>query len=319
MHQLTHFNKAKQELALATSIDDVKDIRDKAEALRAYTKQAGETLEMQNQCAEIKIRAERRAGELIPEQIEHGGDRKTESSLHHERLKDLDISESQSHRWQTIAKIPEEEFEKHISETMDKGEELTSVGTYKKAQKLKRQKQKDESPPLPSDKYRIIYADVPWKYSDTCEDGAIQGKGADKHYPVMSIQELCELPIIDLADDNSVLFFWVTSPILAECWPVIEAWGFTYKASFVWDKIKHNFGHYNSVRHEFLLVCTKGSCLPDNKKLYDSVISLEKTKTHSEKPPFFRELIDDLYPHGKRIELFARGEIPAHWDRWGNE
>ncbi len=57
--------------------------------------------------AEVKARAERRAGELIPEQIEHGGDRKTESSFHHERLKDLNISETQSHRWQAIASIPE--------------------------------------------------------------------------------------------------------------------------------------------------------------------------------------------------------------------
>jgi len=70
--ELTHFNKAKNELVLATSIDEVKDIRNKAEALRAYAKQAGESLDMQNQCAEIKIRAERRAGELIPEQITVG-------------------------------------------------------------------------------------------------------------------------------------------------------------------------------------------------------------------------------------------------------
>lgn len=58
-----HFNKARQELALATKIDEVKVIRDKFEALRAYAKQADESLEMQNNCAEIKIRAERRGGE----------------------------------------------------------------------------------------------------------------------------------------------------------------------------------------------------------------------------------------------------------------
>ena len=54
MHQLTHFNKAKQELALATSIDEVKEIINKAEALRHYLKQTKDSLEMQNQCAEIK-------------------------------------------------------------------------------------------------------------------------------------------------------------------------------------------------------------------------------------------------------------------------
>ena len=55
---LVHFARARRELALATRIDEVKIIRDKAEALRQYLKQAGESLDMQNQCAEIKIRAE---------------------------------------------------------------------------------------------------------------------------------------------------------------------------------------------------------------------------------------------------------------------
>jgi len=73
--QLAHFRKAKRELALVTRIDEVKEIRDKAEALRAYSKQAGESLEMQNNCAEIKIRAERRAGELLRETDKNGGGR----------------------------------------------------------------------------------------------------------------------------------------------------------------------------------------------------------------------------------------------------
>jgi len=133
MNQLIHFDKAKYELSLATKIDEIKEIRDKAEALRAYTKQVGESLEMQNQCAEIKIRAERRAGELIPDMKEQG--KRTDlTSLHNEsKLKEAGISESQSHRWQTIAKMPEEDFEKHIAETKDNGEELTSVGIYRAA------------------------------------------------------------------------------------------------------------------------------------------------------------------------------------------
>ncbi|GAJ22832.1 unnamed protein product, partial [marine sediment metagenome] len=53
------------------------------------------------------------------------------------------------------------------------------------------------------------------------------------------------------------------------------------------------------------LVCTKGSCRPDTNKLYDSVVSIERTE-HSEKPKCFRELIDMLYPTGRRIEIFAR-------------
>ena len=167
--------------------------------------------------------------------------------------------------------------------------------------------------PPPTGKYRVIYADPPWKYGDE-RDGSTTG--ATDHYPTMSIAELCDLPVADIAEDNAVLFLWTTSPILEECFQIIKAWGFKYKASFVWDKIKHNMGHYNSVRHEFLLICTRGSCTPDVVKLFDSVQSIERTE-HSKKPEKFREIIDTLYTHGNRVELFARQPADG-WEVWGN-
>jgi len=177
-------------------------------------------------------------------------------------------------------------------------------------------------PPLPDGKFRVIYADPPWKYSDEL----IQGYGAaTHHYPVMTIEELCNCQdangkkISDLPGNDAVLFMWTTSPVLDECFEVIKAWGFEYKSSFIWDKISHNYGHYNSVRHELLLVCTKGSCLPDkDAPLFDSVQSIQRTKEHSEKPEEFRKIINTLYPEGKRVELFARKKVEG-WDVWGNE
>ena len=171
-----------------------------------------------------------------------------------------------------------------------------------------------EAAALPDAKYRVIYADPPWKYGDqlTEDYGPVKF-----HYPAMTIKELCALPVRQLCEPDAVLFMWVTSPLLYEAAPIIESWGFTYKTSFVWDKIKHNMGHYNSVRHEFLLICTRGSCTPDVKQLFDSVQSVERTK-HSAKPEEFRTIIDTLYPHGKRIELFAR-KPAENWDVWGNQ
>jgi N6-adenosine-specific RNA methylase IME4 len=133
----------------------------------------------------------------------------------------------------------------------------------------------------------------------------------------MSMAEICALPIKDMAERDAVLFLWVTSPILEDSFAVIKAWGFDYKSSFVWDKVKHNMGHYNSVRHEFLLVCTRGACQPDVRKLHDSVQTIERTK-HSEKPEHFREIIDEIYPHGERIELFARKQTKG-WKTYGFE
>ena len=171
-----------------------------------------------------------------------------------------------------------------------------------------------EQPELPADKYRVVYADPPWNYGNS---GLDDYGHAERHYPTMSIEELGQLGVPDIVEENSVLFIWTTSPLLEDCFRVIRMWGFNYKTSFVWNKIKHNFGYYNSVRHELLLVCTKGSCLPDNPKLFNSVQSIER-KAHSEKPDEFREIIDTLYTKGKKIELFSRKKVDG-WDVWGNQ
>lgn len=171
-------------------------------------------------------------------------------------------------------------------------------------------------------KYRVFYADPPWAYGSSGVIGEGDNYGrAERHYPTMSIAQLCDMgqDIKSASDDDAVLFLWVTSPLLEECFPVIRAWGFGYKSLYVWDKKKHNFAHYSSMRHELLLVCTKGSCVPDGPaQQFNSVVSLERSNRHSEKPEYFRQLIDELYPHGNRIELFARKET-ANWEAWGNQ
>ena len=178
----------------------------------------------------------------------------------------------------------------------------------------RRQDRIEETPVMPDGKYNVIYADPPWKYDYGFD---IHG-AADRHYPTMTVKELCELPIPDIVETNAVLFLWTTSPKLFDSSEIIKAWGFEYKTSFIWDKIKHVMGHYNSVRHEFLLVCVKGSFPKQSDTLHDSVISIERSDKHSEKPIYFRELIEDMYPRSKKIELFARAKIEG-WDTWGQE
>lgn len=166
----------------------------------------------------------------------------------------------------------------------------------------------------PTGKYRIIYADPPWQYSNSQPDyQTVQ----DDHYPTMPLNDICKLPVGEISLDDAVLFLWATSPILEDAFKVINAWGFKYKASFIWDKVKHNMGHYNSLRHEFLLIAVRGSCQPDNLELFDSVQTIERT-AHSAKPAAFRTIIGTLYPYGKRIELFARAKANG-WEQYGNQ
>jgi len=165
--------------------------------------------------------------------------------------------------------------------------------------------------------FRVIYADPAWSYND--KQDTPQLGGASKHYDTMSIAELSKLPVNKISEKNSILFLWVTSPLLEDAFKVVSSWGFKYKTSFIWDKVKHNMGHYNSVRHEILLVCTKGSCTPDNKVLYNSVQRIERNNNHSEKPIEFLNIIDDLYNYGNKLEMFCRTIKKEKWYGWGNE
>ena len=142
--------------------------------------------------------------------------------------------------------------------------------------------------------YRILYADPPWIYHLNQADGI-----AEDHYDCLDDKQICEYrpgdgkrTVKELADKNAVLFMWVTAPMLERCFPIIGAWGFEYKTFFVWDKVKHNVGYYNSVRAELLLICTRGSCTPDTGKLIDSVQTIERSNKHSEKPEEFYSIID---------------------------
>jgi len=167
--------------------------------------------------------------------------------------------------------------------------------------------------PWPDGKYRVIYADPPWSYDNSGLDAS-----AAKQYETMSTEDICAMPIRDLATDNAVLFMWGTSPLLPDALRVIESWGFEYKTSIVWDKDRPNYGNYVSVQHEFLFIATRGACTPDIDTRPGSVLRVERTGRHSEKPEEFRKLIDTLYPNGPRIELFARTAAEG-WERWGNE
>jgi len=179
-----------------------------------------------------------------------------------------------------------------------------------------REELKPPPPPLPEGKYRIIYADPPWKYGDILPPGY---GAATHHYETMSNEELCALDIKGLVGPDAVLFLWATSPMLEQAFDVMRAWGFSYKTSFVWDKVEHNFGFYNSVRHELLLIGGRGHSTPDDVELHDSVVSLPRSQVHSQKPEYFRDLIDQMYTSGPRLELFGRGKPPKGWVSWGYE
>ncbi len=140
----------------------------------------------------------------------------------------------------------------------------------------------------------------------------------------MSIDELCSLPIAELADKDCTLFLWATFPQLPEAFRLIKAWGFSYKTvAFVWlkknkvaDSWFYGLGFWTRGNAEICLLATKGNPKRQSNKVHQLVIS--PIEQHSKKPDIVRDKILQLMGDLPRIELFAR-QTPAGWDVWGNE
>jgi MT-A70 len=97
-------------------------------------------------------------------------------------------------------------------------------------------------------KFSVIYADPPWRY-EAPEIGG-PSRRIENHYPTMELQEICDLPIAEIAHKDSVLFLWTTAPKLAESMRVINAWGFSYRTGMVWTKNKIGCGFWVRNQHD---------------------------------------------------------------------
>ena len=160
----------------------------------------------------------------------------------------------------------------------------------------------------------MIYCDPPWRY----EHIETESRAIENQYPTMALDEICALPVSEIALDDCVLFMWTTSPKLAEAFDVLRAWGFDYRTCAVWDKEVIGMGYYFRQQHELLLVATKGSPitpLPSNRPA--SVIR-SRREEHSKKPALFYELIEQMYGELPRVELFCRSPREG-WAVWGNQ
>ena len=171
-------------------------------------------------------------------------------------------------------------------------------------------------------KYGVIYADPPWSFKTFSDKG--KDRSPEKHYDVLSHNDICNLPVGDIARDNSVLLMWVIDPLLDKAFEVINAWGFKYKTvAFTWAKLNKTkpgfftgLGYWTRGNPEMCLLATKGKPKRISKSVRQLVV--DKRREHSRKPDIIRKHITDLVGDLPRIELFARQSFEG-WDHWGNE
>ena len=187
-------------------------------------------------------------------------------------------------------------------------------------------------PPLPNEKYQVIYADPPWDYGGKMQydkstiksenegfERDIFISSASFKYPTVKLKDLMKLNVDSIAADDCILFMWTTGPQFANAIKLGEAWGFEYKTvAFVWDKMVHNPGRYTLSQTEFVLAFKKGKFpSPRGARNVRQMVQI-KRGAHSVKPTEVIEGITKMFPQQKKIELFARKNY-ENWDNWGLE
>jgi N6-adenosine-specific RNA methylase IME4 len=166
--------------------------------------------------------------------------------------------------------------------------------------------------PNPQKRFAVIYADCPWM------PGQLGARGAIKKYDLMTTGDLKDMPVADLAADDSTLLLWVTSNSLQDGLDVMKSWGYSYKTTLIWDKWYMGLGNYFRGSHEILLHGVRGRA-PFKFHSQRSIVHFPRT-THSTKPAEMIPLIERVLD-GPYIELFARDRPNSHadWSVWGNE
>jgi N6-adenosine-specific RNA methylase IME4 len=180
---------------------------------------------------------------------------------------------------------------------------LLSEGLIPRAQKA------DERANMPLT-FPTILADPPWDVLQRSE------RGADRHYSLMTVEEIAALPVGSLASTDAHLWLWVTNATLFSGHVVMQAWGFTYRSCLTWVKPGLGLGMYylrNNTEH--LLLGTKGRA-PILFRSQPTWFFAPK-QDHSHKPEEQYAVIERCSP-GPYLELFARRKRPG-WQVWGNE
>jgi N6-adenosine-specific RNA methylase IME4 len=169
--------------------------------------------------------------------------------------------------------------------------------------------------------YAILYADPPWEYGNVQHSGKGNPTtgGAGEHYPTMTLEELKALDVEGACAEDALLFMWTSSPHLPQAVALMSAWSFEYvTVAFVWDKQRVNPGYYTMSQVELCLVGKRGRIpQPRGARNVRQFVS-ELRGEHSEKPEEVRRRIEEMFPTQRKLELFARKEVPG-WDCWGNE
>ncbi|MEJ6791461.1 MAG: MT-A70 family methyltransferase [Lacinutrix sp.] len=185
--------------------------------------------------------------------------------------------------------------------------------------KIQEVKQKIETENLTTldKKYHVIAIDPPWAYNEkggfSSDDYDAQNNRGAVDYPTMTVEQIKKIEIP--AANDSVLFLWTTHAFLRDSFDIMKEWGFEYKATIVWDKVKMGMGRNVRMQVEFCLLGIKGKPIIQGSSERD--IITEPRREHSRKPEAFYEMVERMCI-GNKLDYFSR-QTRKNWEHYGAE
>jgi N6-adenosine-specific RNA methylase IME4 len=336
--KLTRYEAACRALAEARSVDEAKDIRNKAVAMAAYARQA-KNRNLEADAVEIRMRATRRLDELRRAQKKMVGLAKGGGGRHGRKrvvekptLSSQGIDKNLAQQARVLGALSDSDFERVVDDA--RGKVTRAVRNAVREAEIRQEHEvyakRTEQGSTVADLHAlaasgfragVIYVDPAWTFSTYSGKG--KQRSPERHYDVMSLDEIKALPVGDLAADDCVLLLWGVCHELPGAIEVLRAWGFKYSTvGFAWVKqnpsgegIFTGLGYHTRSNVELCLLGLRGAPRRLAKDVHQVVLA--PVGEHSAKPEEVACRIERLYP-GPYLELFAR--LPRDgWTTWGNE
>lgn len=318
--ELALLSTASRALCEARTVDEVKDIRDKAEAVKAYARKAKLGQSILIEASMIKVSAERKLGSILSET-----DRATAAPGNQftgkqqpapespPTLESLGITKSDSSRLQQIASLPEQLFQGYLAETAEAKREPTTAGLLRLVKQQSKgshsRPKQPAAPTLPNAAPAKAVADLNVLLGSGERYSSILADPLEITRDLLTFETLCALPVEALVHEQAHLHFWTNPEKLLDALDVMEAWGFEYRHCVACVGYQCDRSHYWHTAHRLMLLGVRGN-LPFRDVSKRSWCQFKRNGSNDSET-VVRRLVEAVSP-APYLRLFAKEPV-AGW------